>query len=193
MVSKFYILIKVKDKINFNKNIKKILKQNRFKVNQVFKDQMDSKLEFTSDKMIEGYINNLSIIYKLIKMISKDISKFINIILIEYNENINEKLILNLLNQVKKERILFLIKTHNEVFDNLISNNINLIYLIKDSYTPKKVKIITEYERLKDQQLVADNLNMSQQQVSYHLKTAYWKQLKNIELSINICLNEYKF
>lgn len=190
----FYIQIKVKEKINLNKKNKTILKQNRFKVNKVFKDDLSSKLEFKEDEIIEGYFSKIDHLYKFIKMLLENIEDCFNIIIIKTNlDDFTEKTIDKLYKKLKKDKFFFHIKTDDKTFDNLLNNNINMVFLIKKTYTPKKIKIIAEYEKLNDQQLVADKLGMSQQQVSYHLNTAYWKQLKTIEERINAALESYRY
>ena len=82
---------------------------------------------------------------------------------------------------LKKEKLIFNMHTSNKVMDVLISNNINLIYLIKSRWSPTKLEIIQAYERWGDQKKVAGELGISQQSVSYHLKSSNWKEIKKIE------------
>jgi len=90
-----------------------------------------------------------------------------------------------LMNDLKKEKLILNISTSNNLGDALISNNINLIYLVKGRWSPTKREIIEAYERWGDQRKVASKLKITQQTVSYHLKSSNWKQIKKIEIKLN--------
>ena len=92
---------------------------------------------------------------------------------------------------LKKEKLIFNMYTSNKVMDILISNNINLIYLVKSRWSPTKLGIIQAYERWGDQKKVAYQLGISQQTVSYHLKSSNWKEIKKMERELIRSLNTF--
>lgn len=87
----------------------------------------------------------------------------------------------NLMNLLKDEKLIFKMDTKNMAIDKLVANNINLIHLIKRKWSSKKIKIINEYEKNKDQRSIANKLELSPQVVSYNIKSANWKELNKIE------------
>lgn len=93
------------------------------------------------------------------------------------------------MDDLKKEKLIFTMSTSNKVLDALISNNINLIYLVKKRWSPAKMEIIQSYEIWGDQRKVASKLGISQQTVSYHFKSSNWKEIKKMEAELNLSLN----
>ncbi|UTB32515.1 MAG: SatD family protein [Methanobacterium sp. ERen5] len=90
----------------------------------------------------------------------------------------------DLMDSLKKEELLFRMNTENKVIDSLITNNINLIYLMKSKWSLKKFRIINEYERSKDQVSTAKKLNLTPQVISYNLKSANWNEVHRIETDL---------
>jgi len=87
----------------------------------------------------------------------------------------------NLMQELKKEKLIFKMSTTDYIFDTLVTNTINLIYLLKNNWSTKKIEIIREYEKSRDQKQVASKFNIKQQDVSYHLKSSNWKEVEKIE------------
>ena len=56
----------------------------------------------------------------------------------------------NLMYKLKDEKLIFKMATGDLIFDKLVNNNINLIYLIEKKWSSKKIKIINEYEKTGD-------------------------------------------
>lgn len=96
-----------------------------------------------------------------------------------------------LMQELKKEKLLFKISTRDEVFDKLVSDTINLIYLIESKWSPKKVEIIRQYERSKDQKIVARKLGMKQQDVSYHITSTNWREIQKIKEDLKTTVKLY--
>lgn len=90
----------------------------------------------------------------------------------------------DLMDSLKKEELIFRMNTENRVIDSLVTNNINLVYLIKSKWSLKKFKIINEYERSKDQVSTAEKLNLTPQVISYNLKSANWNEVHRIETDL---------
>jgi hypothetical protein len=97
-----------------------------------------------------------------------------------------------LMADLKKEKLILNVHTSNKIVDTLLSNNINLIYLIKQHWSPAKREIIRSYEEGDDQSKVAQELGITQQTVSYHLKSSHWKEIKKMEANLNQVLQYLK-
>ena len=93
-----------------------------------------------------------------------------------------------LMDDLKREKLIFAMATSNKILDTLISNNINLIYILKENWSTTKIGIIRAYEKWNDQQKVAQELSISQQTVSYHLKSSNWKEIKKMEKELKSSL-----
>jgi len=98
-----------------------------------------------------------------------------------------------LLMDLKKEKLIFNMSTSNKILDTLITNYINLIYLLKKRWSSAKLEIIHSYERWGDQKKVASKLGIAQQTVSYHLTSSNWKEIKKMETELNQSLKELKW
>lgn len=97
-----------------------------------------------------------------------------------------------LIMDLKKEKLIFNMLSSNKILDTLLTNNINLIYLLKKRWSHEKLEIINAYERWGDQRKVASELGISQQTVSYHLISSNWKEIKIMEGKLNQSLKELK-
>lgn len=86
-----------------------------------------------------------------------------------------------LMADLKKKKLIFQISTSNEIFDRLVENNINLIYLVEKKWSDKKIRIINEYRKGKDQNHIAKKFNIGQQDVSYHIQSSNFKEIQEIE------------
>lgn len=93
-----------------------------------------------------------------------------------------------LMDDLKRDKLIFNMSTSNKILDTLISNNINLIYILKEKWSPTKIEIIRAYERWGEQRKVANELGISQQTVSYHFKSSKWKEIKKMETELKLSL-----
>ena len=98
-----------------------------------------------------------------------------------------------LIMDLKKEKLIFNMLSSNKIMDTLLTNNINLIYLLKKRWSQEKIDIINAYERWSDQRKVASKLGISQQAVSYHLISSNWKEIKKMEAKLNQSLKELEW
>jgi hypothetical protein len=98
-----------------------------------------------------------------------------------------------LIMDLKKEKLIFNRLSSNKILDTLLTNNINLIYLLKKKWAHEKLDIIKAYEKWGDQRKVASELGISQQSVSYHLTSSNWKQIKKMETELNQSLKELEW
>ena len=97
----------------------------------------------------------------------------------------------NLMNMLKDEKLIFKMDTGDLVFDKLVTNNINLIYLIEKKWSTKKINITNDYEKIRDQRRVAAKYGIKQQDVSYHLNSSNYGVIKNIKTDLEFVIESY--
>lgn len=193
MTNIYLVHISIPEKIKMTKKITQILQNNIFTVNRKYRSSFNQELEFKNSHEITGSLTRINQVYEIVMLLTEDFKKLIHIVIIKQNSALflSTKYINRIVNKLKKDKVLFQLDTDNKIYDNIISNNINLLYVLKKSHTNKKVEIYQQYMKFQDQQIVADNLGISQQQVSYHLKTAHWKQIQVVEKSLRESLELY--
>lgn len=190
---------KIKDRAKFQEKLIKACNA----INQAYNDDIIAKMKIIkgSDE-IGCLLGNLAPLYDIIDGVSNDLHP-VKIRFVLVNGKIDtgfetkdisqmdgpafhqaSKLIMDL----KKEKLIFNMSTSNKILDTLITNNINLIYLLKNRWSPVKIEIIHSYERWGDQRKVASKLGISQQTVSYHLKSSNWKVIKKMETELKLSL-----
>ena len=97
----------------------------------------------------------------------------------------------NLMDMLKNEKLIFKMDTGDPIFDKLVTNNINLIYLIEKKWSSKKINIINEYEKIRDQRKVAAKYGIKQQDVSYHLNSSNYGEIRNIKTDLESAIKSY--
>lgn len=93
--------------------------------------------------------------------------------------------------KIKRSRLSFGMAVYDDVLDAAIESQINLILLLKSQWTEKECRVIKEYERVGNQNVVAANLGVSQQAVSKVLRQSYWKEIKVLEEKLNYVIASY--
>jgi hypothetical protein len=151
-------------------------------------------------------LKNISNLYDIMKEISKTIGpNLMRFVLVRdgIDTGLNQREISrmdgpafheasNLMYKLKDEKLIFKMATGDLIFDKLVTNNINLIYLIERKWSSKKLNIINEYEKTGDQKKVAMKFDIKQQDVSYHLNSSYWTEIKNIENDLKFVIKSYE-
>ena len=97
----------------------------------------------------------------------------------------------SLMDMLKNEKLIFKMDTGNQIFDKLVTNNINLIYLIETKWSTKKLDIINDYEKIGDQRRVAAKYGIKQQDVSYHLNSSNYVEIRNIKTDLESVIKSY--
>ena len=98
----------------------------------------------------------------------------------------------DLINSLKKSKLLFDMSVKDKIIDNAIAGQINLILLLKKKWSRKQYQIVREYKKVKNQQEVAMKLGISQQAVSKTLNRSMWKEIKHIEKNLNYIFSAYQ-
>jgi len=97
----------------------------------------------------------------------------------------------DIMNKLKKSKLMFDACVGNKMIDNCIAGQVNLILLLKKNWTAKQHLIVKEYKKTKNQYDVAKKLGVTQQYVSKTLNRLMLKEINNIEERLNNMLFEY--
>lgn len=195
---------KIKNRAKFQEKLINICKS----INQTFNDDIVANMKIIKGSDEIGCIlGNLAPLYEIINRLSDDLYPVkIRFVMVSgkidtgyETKDISQmdgpafhqasKMIMDL----KKEKLIFNMLSSNKILDTLLTNNINLIYLLKKRWSHEKLEIIKAYERWGDQRKVASKLGISQQTVSYHLTSSNWKEIKKMEAKLNQSLKELEW
>lgn len=195
----FYVLLgdvisskKIKNREEFQKE----LINTCFELNELYKEDMYAKFEIIKGlDEIGCLLEKINNLYKIISLILNRLYPYsMRFVLVKghVDTGLSTKKVSqmdgpafhrasDLMHLLKGETLIFKMDRGSIVIDKLITNNINLIYLLKKNWSLKKTRIIKEYEKKEDQKAVAKKLGLTQQAVSYHIKSSNWKELRKIE------------
>ncbi|MFO7966277.1 MAG: SatD family protein [Archaeoglobaceae archaeon] len=96
-----------------------------------------------------------------------------------------------IMGDLKKSNLMFDMMVGDTVIDTAISNQINLILLLKKDWTQRQHQIVQDYEKTGNQYETAKNLNITQQSISKTLSRLMWSEIKIIEEKLNYIINNY--
>ena len=176
------------------------------KVNQKYKSDIYSYMNIIKGSDEIGVVlKNISKFYDIITEISETIGpNLMRFVLVKgkIDTGLNQREISrmdgpafhkasNLMDMLKDEKLIFKMDTGDPIFDKLVTNNINLIYLIENKWSSKKISIINEYEKIKDQRRVAVKYGVKQQDVSYHLNSSNYMKIRNIKNDLESVIKLY--
>jgi hypothetical protein len=154
---------------------------------------------------IEGVLSNISSIYNIITEIQRLVFPHkvrFSVVYGDINTAVESKNVEKMdgpaihkttdkIMKLKKSNLLFDICTGDEIIDSILRGQINLLLFYKDRWTKREEQIAKNYTELKNQDLVADKLSISQQAVSNALRKIKWKEIKLIETDLNNALTFY--
>lgn len=95
------------------------------------------------------------------------------------------------LSALQSESLTFRLEGERPEYDRLISDQINLLDMIRADWSDRQLEVITEYERLGTQKAVADSLGVSPQAISKSLRTARAKRVLAIAERLEATLQSY--
>lgn len=101
----------------------------------------------------------------------------------------------NLIQHAKKNKLyyLFSLRSKYPELDALLNESVNLIYTLSKKWSVHQRRVVQLYKKFNRQKRVAKELNITQQAVSDALQQANWKNLHQIETSINRILEEISY
>jgi hypothetical protein len=88
----------------------------------------------------------------------------------------------------KSSRLIFKMSIGDEIMDKIVAGEINLIFLLKKSWSLRQRTILYEYRKIGNQNMVAKALGITQQAVSKALNRSMWKKISGIEEDLNYVL-----
>lgn len=97
----------------------------------------------------------------------------------------------DIIDTLKKSKLLFDMSVGNKEINRAISGQINLILLFKRNWSVKQYKVFVKYKELGNQLEVAKNFGITRQAVSKTLNRLMWKEIAHIERNLNFLLNDY--
>lgn len=207
MKQKFYVMSgdvlssrQIKDKEVFQKKIEKICSW----INTTYAGDVYAGFKILKGiDEIEGVLLDISNIYEIITSISEQLyphsMRFA--IAMDYIDTAIESRdtakmdgpafhkASNLMEGLKKSKLLFDMSTDNEITDTLIAGEINLILLLKKNWSAKQHLIVREYKKTWNQYEAAKALGITQQAVSKALARSMWNEIRPIEEKLNHVLH----
>ncbi|MDL1969985.1 MAG: SatD family protein [Candidatus Desulfofervidaceae bacterium] len=154
---------------------------------------------------VGGILSVISNSYRIIRTISEEIHpNLIRFVLVwDYVDLISDTTDISkmdgiafhkaseMLNKLKETKFLFDMCVTDEIIDMAITGQVNLISFIKRNWSPRQYQVIKAYEKIKNQQKVAERLGITQQAVSKILGYSGWKEISTVEESLNYILHAY--
>lgn len=96
-----------------------------------------------------------------------------------------------LLTTIENESQYFAMETVDETTDTAITNQINLLELLRESWTEKQHEAYTAYSQHDTQTAAATTLGVTQQTLSQRLRAIHWRQVRLSEASLSDQLESY--
>jgi hypothetical protein len=209
MNNEYYVLLgdvvksyKINDKTQFEEKLIKTC----LNLNKIYNESIHTEIKlFRGINELGGVLYEFDHIYEIVDRINKDIRPHkIRIVLVKgpIDSGINSGDFSRmsgsgihkasvLMRFLKSEKALFRILTGDKILDNLITNNINLILLIKGQRTDRQLEILEEYDKLENQELTGEKFGILHQTVSVHLRKAHWSLIKNAENRLKEAIDIY--
>ena len=91
----------------------------------------------------------------------------------------------NLMNDLKKDQMLFNIFITGNNFDISIVNQVNLIQVIKNNWTPNQLNVFNQYKTFLNQKETAKEIHSTAQYISKTLKRINSSEIQKAENNIN--------
>ncbi len=93
--------------------------------------------------------------------------------------------------KLKKSNLMFDMAVGDKIIDTAITNQINLILLLKKDWTERQHQIVQENEKTENQYETAKNLGVTQQSISKTLNRLMWSELKIIGEKLKYIIKDY--
>lgn len=97
----------------------------------------------------------------------------------------------SVLDDLDEEGLTFRLAGIDPVLDPLISDQCNLLDMVRSQWSERKLEVIVAYEEHGTQREAAASLDISTQAVSEHLRGANWHQIDRIESRLATALGSY--
>ena len=186
----------IKDSEVLQKKLEKSLK----KINSNYANDIYAKFKILKGvDEIGGALLNIQHVYEIINSlldeISPDLMRFV-LVLDNIEDPSETKDVVkmsgtafhkasDIMKKLKKSDLIVDISLHNRSLDKILTDIINLIISIKKDWSATKRQIFKEYKKTGNQYKVAEKLGITQQAVSKNLDYINWREMKEMENSLN--------
>lgn len=199
MEKRYYVVLcdvissrRIKDKRAFQKKLEKTCSM----VNATYSGSIHAEFKILKGiDEIEGVLSNISNIYEIMALILEQLyPDSMRFVLVQDSVDIGVESrdtakmdgpafhkASDLMEDLKKSKLMFGMFTGYELTDTLIAGEINLILLLKKNWSAKQHRIMREYRKTGNQNEVAKALGITQQAVSKVLTRSMWKEIGGIE------------
>ncbi len=193
---------KIKDKEAFRKKLDKVCSE----INMDYAGDIyaDFRILKGIDE-IEGVLLNISKSYEIMTALSEQLfpQSMRFVIALDYIDTALETRYVtkmdgpafhkasDMIHALKKTRLFFEMSAGNETLDIAINGEVNLIMLLKKTWSIRQHQIVREYREKKNQDQAAKALGITQQSVSRTLKRCMWHEIAFIEEKLNYVLSHY--
>jgi len=97
-----------------------------------------------------------------------------------------------ILSELEKSGLKFRLSGTSDTIDSIISDQINLLEIIRSGWGETTMNIVREYDKSKKQKVIAEELGISAQTVSYHLGKHSVEQVLGIEQRLSNAIENYE-
>ena len=186
--------------IKNSEELQKKLENSFKKINNIY--AKDIYAEFKVLKGVDeigGVLLNIQHVYDIIDIISDEICpnlmRFV-LVLDNIDDSLETKNITkmsgvafhkasDMMNKLKKSNLTVDIALYNKSLDKILTDVINLIRSVKKDWSETKRQIFKEYKETGNQYKVAEKVGITQQAVSKNLDHMNWREMNEIEASLN--------
>ncbi len=96
-----------------------------------------------------------------------------------------------ILSELEKDGLNFRLSGNSDTIDDLLSDQINLLEIIRSEWGKTTIEVIRQYDNSKTQSAIAKELDISAQTVSYHLRKSNVEQVLKVEKRLSNVLENY--
>lgn len=96
-----------------------------------------------------------------------------------------------ILSELEEDELIFYLSGASNTLDSLLSDQINLLEMIRSGWGETTMEVVNKYDKEKNQSEIAKELDISAQTVSYHLGKSNVKQVLGIEERLSNILENY--
>ncbi|WP_096394230.1 SatD family protein [Halorubrum trapanicum] len=93
--------------------------------------------------------------------------------------------------ELENNELKFQLSGNSEYIDTLVSDQINLLEIIRSEWGDTTMDVVRQYDKSKSQSEIAEEANISAQTVSYHLNKSNVEQVLGVERRLSKILENY--
>lgn len=97
-----------------------------------------------------------------------------------------------ILSELEESELKFRLSGASDTIDSLLSDQINLLEIIRSGWGETTMRVVRRYDKSKKQTTIAKELDISAQSVSYHLGKSNVEQVLGVEQRLSNVLENYE-